>query len=201
VSVAIQPLSRPGVIVDDGTDQVLLARYRKGDREAFAELVIRYQRPIYNAAFWVLRKAEDASDVTQDVFLKVAERLDEYDGQHKFFSWIYRIAVNEALNRLRRNGREEELAEDVELPASERTNPERRAGEAELALRIKDAMMRLSAHDRTVLTLRHFSECSYEEIGVILEIDSKTVKSRLFEARQRLRRMLQDYEPDGHENR
>jgi len=187
--------------VDDGTDQVLLARYRKGDREAFAELVIRYQRPIYNAALWVLHKPEDASDVAQDVFLKVAERLDEYDGQHKFFSWIYRIAVNEALNRLRRNGREEALDEDVELPDSDRSNPERRAGEAEVARRIRSALMRMSIADRTVLTLRHFSECSYQEIGQILEIDDKTVKSRLFEARQRLRRMLEDLQPDGHETR
>ena len=86
------------------TDQALVERCRSGDRAAFTELVIRYQRPIYNAAFWMLRKAEDASDVTQEVFLKVAERLDEYDPQYKFFSWIYRIAVNESLNLLRRNG-------------------------------------------------------------------------------------------------
>ncbi len=196
MNAADQPFRRPGVIVDDGTDQVLLARYRKGDREAFAELVIRYQRPIYNAALWVLRKPEDASDVTQDVFLRVAERLDEYDGQHKFFSWIYRIAVNEALNRLRRNGREEALDEDVELPDSERGNPEHRAGEAEVGRRIRSALMRMSTADRTVITLRHFSECSYQEIGQILEIDEKTVKSRLFEARQRLRRMLEDLQSD-----
>ena len=83
------------VIVDNETDQALLERYRRGDRAAFTELVVRYQRPVYNAAFWMLRRAEDASDVTQTVFLKVAERLDEYDPKYKFFSWIYRIAVNE----------------------------------------------------------------------------------------------------------
>ena len=187
--------------MDDGTDQTLIARYRKGDREAFAELVIRYQRPIYNAAFWVLRKAEDANDVAQDVFLRVAERLDEYDGQHKFFSWIYRIAINEALNRLRRNGREEELDEEVDLPDTENANPEHRAGEVELATRIRTALMRMSSQDRTVITLRHFSDCSYHEIGQILDIDEKTVKSRLFEARQRLRRMLEDLDPNGHETR
>jgi len=187
--------------VDDGTDQALIARYRKGDREAFAELVVRYQRPIYNAAFWVLRKAEDANDVAQDVFLRVAERLDEYDGQHKFFSWIYRIAINEALNRLRRNGREEELDGEVDLPDSEQVSPEHRAGEVELAKRIRAALMRMSGHDRTVITLRHFSDCSYHEIGQILDIDEKTVKSRLYEARQRLRRMLEDLDPNGHETR
>lgn len=195
-----QPFARAGVLVDNDTDQALVERYRNGDREAFATLVIRYQRPIYNAAFWVLRKVEDAKDVTQDVFLKVAERIYDYDGQHKFFSWIYRIAVNEALNRLRRDGREEALDDEVDLPDSDRANPERRAGEAELARRIRSTLMRMSTQDRTVITLRHFSEMSYEEIGQVLEIDEKTVKSRLFEARRRMRQLLTDLEPDGHEN-
>jgi RNA polymerase sigma-70 factor (ECF subfamily) len=75
--------------------------------------VIRYQKPIYNAAFWILRKAEDASDVTQSVCLKVVERLDDYDPQYKFFSWIYRIAVNESLNLQRRKGHEDELDDDA----------------------------------------------------------------------------------------
>src|SRR5438270_12436756 len=99
--------------------------YRTGDREAFAEIVIRYQRPIYNAAFWVLRSVEDAQDVAQIVFLKVAERLDEYDGQYKFFSWIYRIAVNESLNLLRRHGREEPLDDEVDLPDADSVVPNR----------------------------------------------------------------------------
>ena len=68
----------------------------------------------------MLRRAEDASDVTQIVFLKVAERLDEYDPKYKFFSWIYRIAVNESLNLLRRNGREEALDDEVELAGRRR---------------------------------------------------------------------------------
>ena len=76
------------VIGSDEADGALLARYRKGDRAAFAELVVRYQRPLYNAALWIVRKPEDASDVTQIVFRRVAERLDEYDPKHKFFSWI-----------------------------------------------------------------------------------------------------------------
>ncbi len=182
--------------MDKDTDHALLARYRNGDREAFAELVVRYQRPVYNAAFWILRKAEDASDVTQDVFLKVAEQLDDYDPDYKFFSWIYRIAVNESLNLLRRSRREEALDDDVDLPASEREDPERKVGEAQLKRRIQEAMMRMSTNDRMVLSLRHFSECSYEEIGQILDIDEKTVKSRLFEARRRLRGMLTDLSPD-----
>ncbi len=186
----------PGVIGDNDADLALVERFKKGDREAFTELVIRYQRPIYNAAFWILRRAEDASDVAQTVFLRIAERLDEYDGQYKFFSWIYRIAVNESLNVLRRQGREEPLDEEIDYPDPADDNPERKLQEAELSARIKAALMRMSVNDRTVLTLRHFSELNYQEIAQILELDEKTVKSRLHEARQRLREMLKDFGPD-----
>ena len=176
-------------------DQVLLERYRQGDRDAFTELVIRYQRPIYNAAFWVVRNAEDANDIAQIVFLRVAERLDEYDPRYKFFSWIYRIAVNESLNLLRRSGREEALDEDVDLPGSESANPEWQLGEAQLAARIQGALLSMTTNDRMVLTLRHFSECSYQEIAQILDLEEKTVKSRLFEARHKLRDKLRDLRP------
>jgi RNA polymerase sigma-70 factor (ECF subfamily) len=180
------------VIGSDEADGALLARYRKGDRQAFAELVVRYQRPLYNAALWIVRKPEDASDVTQIVFLRVAERLDEYDPRHKFFSWIYRIAVNESLNLLRRTGREDELDDETDHAASESANPEWQLAQAQQSRRISAAMLRLKANDRMVLMLRHFSEFGYEEIAQILEVDVKTVKSRLYEARQRLRELLQD---------
>jgi RNA polymerase sigma-70 factor (ECF subfamily) len=182
----------PRVVVDNDPDLALVERCRNGDWGAFTELVVRYQRPVYNAALWVLRKPEDANDVAQIVFLKVAEHLDEYDSRFKFFSWIYRIAVNESLNLLRRNGREEALDEEIDLPGSESAEPERQASAAQVAARIRSALMKMSPNDRVVLTLRHFSECSYEEIGQILDLDPKTVKSRLFEARQRLRELLSD---------
>jgi len=185
-------LRPPRVIVDDETDQALLERYRNGDRAAFSELVVRYQRPIYNAAFWLLRRVEDARDVSQIVFLKVAERLEDYDPKYRFFSWIYRIAVNESLNLLRRNGREEALDDEIDLPDGDGANPEWRVGEAETSRRIQSALMSMNTNDRMVLTLRHFSECSYQEIGQILDLDEKTVKSRLFEARHRLAALLSD---------
>ncbi|MGE5089070.1 MAG: RNA polymerase sigma factor [Candidatus Levyibacteriota bacterium] len=182
--------------MDNDVDQALVERYRRGEQDAFTELVVRYQRPIYNAAYWILRSADDANDVAQDVFLKVAERLDEFDSQYKFFSWIYRIAVNESLNRLRRNGHEEPLDEEIELPGAEGADPESQASDAELSRRIQRALMTMSSNDRTVLTLRHFSDCSYQEIAQVLDVDEGTVKSRLYEARQRLRELLKDYQPD-----
>lgn len=180
------------VIVDDEADRVLIERYRKGDRDAFTELVIRYQRPIYNAAFWILRRAEDASDIAQVVFMRVSERADDYDPQYRFFSWIYRIAVNESLNLLRRSGNEDPLDEEHDIPEPESANPEARLDAAERSARLRQALMSMTTMDRTVLTLRHFSECSYQEIADILEVDETTVKSRLYEARQRLRSLLDD---------
>ena len=181
--------------MDKDNDESLVERCRSGDGAALEALVVRYQRPIYNAAFRVLGNAEDASDITQAVFLKVTERLDDYDPHYRFFSWIYRIALNESLNVLRRQGREERLDDETELPGPERLDPERLASEAQLSRRVQRALMTLKIDDRAVLTLRHFSECSYREIGLILDLDEKTVKSRLFEARQRLRELLKDLIP------
>lgn len=174
-------------------DEALVARCRSGDSAAFTQLVGRYQGPIYNAAYRVLGNAEDASDITQSVFLRIAERLDDYDSQYRFFSWIYRIALNESLNLLRRNGREQPLGEDEDLvPGDSHADPESQALGAELSARVQRALMKLKAQDRMMLVLRHFSECSYREIAVVLEIDEKTVKSRLFEARSRMRGLLHE---------
>src|SRR6476659_1778355 len=126
----------------------------------------------------MLRKPEDAKDITQTVFLKVAERLDEYDPKFKFFSWIYRIAVNESLNLLRRNGREEALDDEIELPALDTASPERIVSEAQTSRRIQSALMSMPTNDRLVLTLRHFSECSYQEIGEFPGFAERPVKSR-----------------------
>ncbi|MEO9163401.1 MAG: RNA polymerase sigma factor, partial [Casimicrobiaceae bacterium] len=149
-----------------------------------------------NAAFWILRSADDAHDIAQVVFLKVAEHLDEFDSQRKFFSWIYRIAVNESLNLLRRNGHEEALDDEIDLPGSDSANPEWQARDAERSRSIQRALLTMSPNDRTVIVLRHFSECSYQEIAQILDVDERTVKSRLFEARHRLRDLLKDFRPD-----
>jgi RNA polymerase sigma-70 factor (ECF subfamily) len=178
--------------VDKEPDQALVERFRNGDRTAFARLVKRYHAPLYNAAFRVLGNAEDAADTTQVVFLRVAEKVDEYDPQHKFFSWVYRIALNESLNLKRRNGREEPQDEDAEIADDGNSDPEWQASAAQRSRRIQKALMSMTLEDRTVLTLRHFSDCSYREMSFILGLEEKTVKSRLFEARQRLSVLLDD---------
>lgn len=169
-------------------DLELVERCRNGDTAAFEVLVFRYQRPVYNAAYRMLGDSEAARDISQIVFLKVFERLDKYDSRYKFFSWIYRIAVNEALNTLRRSGREEPLSGREQAPAS--IDPARLADKSETSRRLQNTLKQLNVEDRVVLTLRHFLDCSYRDIGDILEIPEKTVKSRLYSARQRLRERL-----------
>ena len=176
-------------------DLELVERWRGGDPGAFTALVKRYHRPIYNAAFRVLGNVDDASDITQAVFLKVADRLDEYDSRHRFFSWIFRIALNESLNLRRRNRRDEPAEEAPEMPGPEDADPERQASAAQESGRIQRALMEMKIDDRAVITLRHFSDCSYREMAAILGLEEKTVKSRLFEARQRLRELLKDLAP------
>lgn len=181
----------------DEDDRELVERFRHGDRAAYAELVARYQGAVYNAAYWVVRRTEDASDVCQTAFLKAAERIDDYDPRYRFFSWLYRIALNEALNVARSQGREQELDDAAELESDE-PGPDARLHAQQRARRLRGALMRLSANDRIVVTLRHFAELSYAEIADILDIEEKTVKSRLFEARQRLRTLLGDREGTSH---
>ena len=178
--------------MENDADWALVQRCREGEQAAFTELVIRYQRPIYNAALWILRRPEDASDVAQTVFVKVAEQLEDYDPQHRLFSWVYRIAVNESLNLLRRNRRDEPLDETYDVPGAESASPEWHLETNQRAERIRRALAVMSTNDRMVLTLRHFAELSYREIGEILDVDEKTVKSRLFDARHRLRGLLLD---------
>lgn len=187
----VDPTSGPVARTSEAdADRALVQRFRRGEHEAFSELVQRYQRPVYQAAFWVLRRPDDASDVAQTVFLKAAERIDDYDPRFKFFSWIYRIAVNEALDLQRRRGHEEPLDEDAELPDHDRPGPEALLAQAQRERALRAALRRLSANDRAVITMRHFQDMGYAEIAEVLEIDEKTVKSRLFDARQRLRGLL-----------
>lgn len=171
---------------DEDDDRVLVVRYLSGDRDAFTSLVVRYQRPIYNAAFWVLRKHEDAHDISQTVFLKVAERADEYDPKYKFFSWIYRIAVNECLNVKRGRRPLEALADQVDA----REGPFEALDRTETRARVDAALKALTFEYREVIVLRHFADLSYEEIAEAVSAEPKTVKSRLFSARQKLAALL-----------
>jgi RNA polymerase sigma-70 factor (ECF subfamily) len=168
-------------------DTRLIERCIKGDRKAFETLLIQYEKPVFNAAYRMLNNKEDASDVTQTVFLKVYESLDSFDPSRRFFSWVYRIALNESINVLGKQKRLEPLQHE---PADDGKSPEQEVASAELSAEIQAALMTVNTDYRTVVILKHFLGCSYMEISEVLEIPEKTVKSRLYSARQMLRDTL-----------
>ena len=173
--------------VKEEDDPALVLRCRDGDRNAFERLVIRYQKPVFNVALRMLRSRQDAMDVSQTTFLKAFEHLGDYDPAFRFYSWLYRIAINESLNALALRKPRGEL--DANVP-DERPGPDRSA-EGEQALQaIEDALMLISPELRSVTVLRHITQLSYEDIAVALGLPEKTVKSRLHSARERLREHL-----------
>lgn len=175
--------------MNDSREKALLKRCRKGDRQALAELLGKYERPVYNAAYRIMGNPDDAADITQVVFLKAFENLEQYDPKYKFFSWIYRIAINESINQNKRGQRQQPLG-DYEPAAS--GGPDDDAEAVDLSREIQESLMELKDDYRTIVVLRHFSDFSYREISEILQIPEKTVKSRLYSARQLMKQTLQD---------
>jgi RNA polymerase sigma-70 factor, ECF subfamily len=173
--------------VKEDDDATLVRRCREGDRSAFEQLVVRYQKPVYNAALRLLHDAEEARDVGQTTFLKVYEHLGDYDPRFKFYSWIYRIAINESLNAIAsRRFRGESGGEE----ADGAPGPDRQLEGEQMSRAIEEALTHIKPELRAVIVLRHFLHLSYEEIAGILLLPEKTVKSRLYSARQLLRDRL-----------
>jgi RNA polymerase sigma-70 factor (ECF subfamily) len=174
-------------MIDGDPDTTLVARCLDGDASAFEPIVKRYERVLYNVAYRMVGSREDARDIVQAAFVKAWEKLSTFDPKYRFFSWIYRIVVNESLNT--RTRRVPTRALDPDLPAPGGPFETARSDERDACL--QSALLRLSPDDRNVLILRHFAELSYTEIAEALGVSDKTVKSRLHEARQRLGRMLE----------
>jgi len=163
----------------------LIGRCLAGDSAAFEPLVERYHRPLFRAASRLLGEGEEARDVTQTAFLKAYQGLGTYDRRRRFFSWIYRILLNECLNSLRVRRYTQGL--DETLPAGTVKDPlERR----DTRLQVRKALLQLPEGQRDVVILRYFSDLRYDQIAAALGIPEKTVKSRLFSARQRLCELL-----------
>lgn len=174
--------------MSDDRDLALIEDCRRGDRQALGSLVRRYERPVYNAAYRMLGNADEAADVVQTTFLKAFENLHRYNPQYKFFSWIYRIAVNESINQLNRRKRLGELGDNEVSPGP---GPDMTVDAEVMSSELQAALMSLSEDHRAVIVLRHFVESSYREIGQVLQIPEKTVKSRLFSARKAMKVQLE----------
>ena len=164
----------------------IIARILAGDTQAFAFLVDRYQKVVFNVAVRFLQDRAEAEDVTQVVFVKVYQRLSSYDHRLKFFSWLYRIKVNESLNHLRQRKPMERVTDQASM-----SDAQDEAEQADTARLIQEAIQELNPDHRAVILLRHFEGLGYDEIAEVLAITEKKVKSRLFTARQTLRGLLE----------
>jgi RNA polymerase sigma-70 factor (ECF subfamily) len=183
---------------DATSDETLMARCARGDQAAFQALYERHHRMIYNLAFRLLGNHADAEEVMPDVFVKVWQKAGDFRGQSRVSTWLYRVASNLAMDRLRaaRVGKEV-FWED--LSAVEKEMPDRGATAEtpeEAVLRQEDshtlgaAMARLGAEDRLLVTLYHLQGCSYSEIEEITGVTAVNIKSKLFRARKRLRELM-----------
>lgn len=182
-------------------DQRLISALQVGDEEAYEQLISRFQTPVYNLAWRLLNDPSDASDVVQEVFLKVFRSVAGFRGDSSLRTWVYRIAVNESHNRRRwlfrhRRG-ETGLDEDFD-DAGSREKPLMDAGETpfdftmnrEAQLILQEGLEAVSPVFRAALVLREVEDLSYEEIASILEVSLGTVKSRILRGREALRRYL-----------
>ncbi|HEX9407701.1 MAG TPA: sigma-70 family RNA polymerase sigma factor [Thermoanaerobaculia bacterium] len=177
---------------EEDVDRIAVERCLEGDLDAFGTLIERYQRPVFNTVLHMVGDAEDAREVCQQAFMKALQHLASYDRERKFFSWMYRVAVNESINFLKSRRPHESLDETLQHP---RANPAVEFEELEEWKHLHEAILELEPNYRAVVILRHFVHFTYEEIAEILKLPEKTVKSRLFTARQLLREAL---EAKGH---
>jgi RNA polymerase sigma-70 factor (ECF subfamily) len=176
---------------------------KKGDVTAFEELVRRYDRNVFRIANHITQNREDAEDVVQDAFLKAYSNLGQFQGQSKFYTWLVRIAVNEALMRLRRRRPERMVSLDEDVKTEDDSvprevadwspNPEQLYGQGELKDILTKTIQGLPASFRTVFVLRDVEGLSTEETADALNLSIPAVKSRLLRARLQLRERLSKY--------
>lgn len=175
---------------EEASDAAIVERCRGGDLDAFGVLIDRYQKPIFNAVIHKVWNREDAREICQQSFLKAFEHLDSFDANLKFFSWIYRIAMNESINHLQARRAWVPLDEEALLPASG-ADPEEASMARQRCRAVHSALAALDEKYRAVLVLCHLLQLSYREAAESLDLEEKTVKSRLFSARQLLRENLE----------
>ena len=181
-------------------ESTLVAQTRDGDVAAFGELVRRYEGKIFRLAQHVTQNREDAEDVLQETFMKAYEHLVQFKGDSKFYTWIVRIAVNQALMKLRRRKTDKSVSLDETIDTGEDTvvreiaawgeDPEEQFSREELGGILDDAIQSLDPLYRNVFVLRDINELSTEETADALGLSVPAVKSRLLRARLQLREKL-----------
>jgi RNA polymerase sigma-70 factor (ECF subfamily) len=173
------------------SDRDLIQYARRGETEAYGELVRRTQAAVFSVCFRVLGERREAEDLAQETFVRAWERLDTFDLERPFLPWIRRVAANLCLNRIAAHAPEAALDEERDR-ADETAAPPRLAEQRDQAERVRAALLALPPRYRLVIELRHFQELSYDEIAETMQRPLSDVKSDLFRARKLLAARLQD---------
>ena len=188
-------------------DRELIVRSQEGDQEAFGLLVRKYQTKVFQMAYGFTRNKETASDLAQEVFIKVYSFLKSFKFRSEFGTWLYRVTVNHIKDHLRKEGRLRTVAFDENIErstAGANSSPRREGGPGSENLEelIHDAIRSLPPKQRIIVTLRDIQGLPYAEIARTLKISPGTVDSRLHRARKMLRKKLIPYlggQGEGHE--
>ena len=170
------------------TDRDLILRARRGDAEAYGELVTRYQTNVFNVCYRILHERGEAEDLAQESFMRAYDRLTTFEIEREFGPWMRRVAANLCLNHLESQRSTAELKEEQDVGESQR--PEAVVEVHERSEQIRRALASLPAQYRVVIELRHYQEMSYDEIASELNIPLSDVKSHLFRARKLLAEKL-----------
>ncbi len=184
------------------SDRELVRESRRGDKEAFRELVERHQRKILSVAIGMVHNRDDALELTQETFVKAFENLSKFKGESSFYTWLYRIVVNLAIDFRRRDRRHGTVSladrpgggEDLEmsLPDQRLADPYQQAKSHEIGERVRQAIDELTPDHKVVILLREVEGLSYEDISRVMQCSKGTVMSRLHYARKKLQSKLRD---------
>jgi RNA polymerase sigma-70 factor (ECF subfamily) len=174
------------------SDQLIVDQIVAGQKDLFRLLVRRYQRPVYSMGMGFFRNAEDASDFTQEVFLKVYRNLPRFEGRSRFSTWLYKIAYNTAINDINRRKEYRSLAEgNIAVEASDNETPERILIRGAARDAVLTSLLELPQRYRICVDLFFFYDRSYHEIEAITGFPVNTIKSHVFRAKKLLREKLE----------
>jgi RNA polymerase sigma-70 factor (ECF subfamily) len=208
MATAPEPMAPPPAVIAlpvRSDDRQLVGKAKAGDRAAFAELLRRYERRVFSVANAVMRNPDDAKDVCQEAFWKAHNAIASFDGSAQFFTWMYRITVNLAIDHLRkrrgekvefddaRTNGEGELGDPTGIsPRRLGFDPGRALADRELRGQLEAALGQLSPAHRAVLVLREVEGLSYQEMADVIGCSIGTIMSRLFHARKKMQALLID---------
>ena len=174
------------------SDQLIVDQVVSGQKDLFRLLVRRYERPVYAMGMSFFRNAEDASDFTQEVFLKVYRNLSRFEGRSRFSTWLYKIAYNTAVNGVNRRKEYQSLAvEDADIEAGYSDTPEHALIRSAAKEAVLASLEELPERYRVCIDLFFFYDCSYHEIEMITGFPVNTIKSHVFRAKRLLREKLE----------